>query len=104
MQKGFIIQLCILIYQERVLLKLQFECIKKKKIKTSSTLISDEESIVQHLKRSDLQCFIWKQCMKQNMIIPKLKACGWYMKDGKILPIWYVGKQLPSSLTKRNTR
>ena len=77
---------------------------QKKKIKTSSTLISDEESIVQHLKRSDLQCFIGKQCMKQNMIIPKLKACGWYMKDGKILPIWYVGKQLPSSLTKRNTR
>ena len=29
---------------------------QKQKIKTSSTLISDEESIVQHLKRSDLQC------------------------------------------------
>ena len=42
--------------------------------------------------------------MNQNMIIPKLKACGWYMKDGKILPIWYVGKQLSSSFTKRNNR
>ena len=38
---------------------------------------------MQHLKRSDLQCFIWKQCMKQNMVIPKLKACGWYMKGGE---------------------
>ena len=42
--------------------------------------------------------------MKKNMIIPKLKGRGWYMKDGKILPIWYVGEQLPPSLTKRKTR
>ena len=60
---------------------------QKQKIKTSSTLTSDEESIVQHLKRSDLQCFIWQQCMKQNMVIPKLEGHGWYMKDGKILPV-----------------
>ena len=46
---------------------------QKQKIKTSLTLISDRKSIVQHLKRSDLQCFKWKQCMKQNMIIPKLE-------------------------------
>ena len=31
---------------------------QKQKIKTGSTFTSDEESIVQHLKRSDLQCFI----------------------------------------------
>ena len=77
---------------------------QKKKIKTSSTPISDEESIAQHLKRRDLQCFIWKQCMKQNMIIPKPEGRGWYMKDRIILPVWYVGEQLPPSLTKRKTR
>ena len=38
------------------------------------------------------------------MIISKLKGRGWYMKDGKILPVWYVGEQLPPSLTKRKTR
>ena len=42
--------------------------------------------------------------MKQNMIIPKLVGRGWYMKDGNILPVWYVGEQLPSSLTKRKVR
>ena len=47
---------------------------QKQKIKTSSTFISDEESIVQHLKRSGSQCFIWKQLMKQNMIIDKLES------------------------------
>ena len=42
--------------------------------------------------------------MKQNMIIPKLEGRGWYMKKVKILPVWYVGEQLPPSLTKRKTR
>ena len=77
---------------------------QKKKIKTSLTLISDEESIVQHLERSDLQCFIWKQYMKQNMIIPKPEGRGWYMKDGTDLPIWCVGEQLPPSFTKIKTK
>ena len=54
---------------------------QKQKIKTSSTLISDEDSIVQHLKRSDLQCLIWKRCMKLNAIIAKPKRRGCYMKD-----------------------
>ena len=26
------------------------------------------------------------------------------MKDGKILPVWYVAEQLPPSLTTRKTR
>ena len=50
---------------------------QQQKIKTSSTLISDVERVVQYLKRSDLKCFIWKQCMKQNMIIPKQEGRGW---------------------------
>ena len=36
---------------------------QKQRIKTSSTLISDEEKTVQHSNRSDSQCFTWKQCM-----------------------------------------
>ena len=77
---------------------------QKQRIKASSTLISDEERTAQHLNRSDLQCFIWTKCMRQNMIITKLKIRGWCMKDGKILPVWYVGEQLLQSLTRRKTR
>ena len=77
---------------------------QKQNIKTSSTLISEEESIVQRLKSSDLQCPIWNQCMKQNMIIPELERCGWCMKDVKVLQVWYVGGQLPPSFTKRKTK
>ena len=86
------------------IIKTRVRMYQKKKIKTSLTLISDEESIVQHLERSDLQCFIWKQYMKQNMIIPKLEGRGWYMKDRKDLPVWCVGEQLPPSFTKIKTK
>ena len=41
--------------------------------------------------------------MKQYMIIPKLERCGWHMEDWRICPVWYVGGQLPPSLTKRKT-
>ena len=77
---------------------------QKQKIKTSSTLISDEESIVKNLMRSDLECFVWNQCTKKDIIIPKLEERGWYMKDAKVLPVWYVGEQLPSSLSKRKPK
>ena len=61
---------------------------QEQKVKTSSAFIYDRESIIKHLKRSDLQCFIRKQCIKQNMIIPKLERRDWHMKDG----VWYVGE------------
>ena len=77
---------------------------QKQKIKSSSALIFDEESTVKHLNRSGLQCLIWKQCMKENMSIAKLEGCGWYMKDGKLLPVRYVGEQLHPNLTKGKTR
>ena len=38
------------------------------------------------------------------MIIPKLEIRGWYMKDRKTLPVWYVEEQLPQILTRRKTR
>ena len=91
--------LCNLVYQERILLKLEFPCIKSKGSRQFQ-LISDEESIAQHLKRNDLQCFIWKQCMKRNLITPKLERRGWYMKDKKVLPVL----QLLPTLTKRKSR
>ena len=37
------------------------------------------------------------------MITPRLERRDWYIKDGKIFPVWYIGKQLLPSLTKRKT-
>ena len=61
---------------------------QKQKIKTVSTLISDEERIAQYWKRNHLQFSIWRQCMKQNAIIPKFEGCGLYMNNEEILPVW----------------
>ena len=61
---------------------------QEQNVKTSSAFISDRESIIKHLKGSDLQCFIRKPCIKQNMIIPRLEGRDWHMKDG----VWYVGE------------
>ena len=77
---------------------------QKQKIKTNSAFTSDEKRIAQHWKRSDLQCFVWKPCIKENMIIPKPEGCGWHMKDRKNFPVWYAGKTLPPSPIKRKTR
>ena len=38
------------------------------------------------------------------MIMPKLEGRGWYMKDKKIVPVWYFGEQLLPRLTRRQTR
>ena len=45
---------------------------QKQKIKTSSTLIPDEESIGQHLKRGDFQCSIWKQVLLREKLESQL--------------------------------
>ena len=49
------------------------------------------------------ESFILKQCMKQNMVIPKLEGRGWFVKDWKF-PVLYVGEQLPPSCGKRKTK
>ena len=61
----------------------------KQKIKSSSTLIPDESSLMEHLRRADLQTYIWKQCVIQNMAIPALNGRGWVDEEGKVSPVWF---------------
>ena len=75
--------------------------------KASSALTFDGESIAQHFEEKWFAMFYMEamyEAEHDNMIMPKLEGRGWYMKDGKIPPVWYVGEQLPPSLTKKNTR
>ena len=37
------------------------------------------------------------------IISSKVEGHDWYIKDGKILPVWYIGEQLPESITRRKT-
>ena len=65
------------------------------KDKSSVNLISDEASIIQHLLRTDLQTYVWKQCTLQNITLPSLEDRGWYEAEALILPVWIKGDQLP---------
>ena len=76
----------------------------KQKIKSSSTLIPDESSVLEHLKRADLQTLIWKRCSETNMVIPEIEGRGWEEEDGQIIPIRFESMQLPPSLVKQPRR
>ena len=76
----------------------------KQKIKSSLTLIPDGSSVLEHLKRADLQTLIWKRCSATNMVILELEGRGWEEEDGQIIPIWFESMQLPPSLVKQPRR
>ena len=44
------------------------------KTKSSMNLIPDKSSLLERLKRSNLQTYIQKQCTEQNIIMPVLTA------------------------------
>ena len=73
---------------------------ENQQVKSSVNLISDFSSVKNHVLRADLQTFVWKQCMVQNMIVPSLDGRGWCERDGKILPVWYDIPQFPPSLPR----
>ena len=68
--------------------------------KSNVNLISDKASIIQHLLRADLQTFIWKSCMLQNITIPSLEGRGWKESEGSIIPVWFEGDQFPPVLSR----
>ena len=73
---------------------------KNQKKKSGVNIIPDLASIHQHLLRADLQAFIWHQCTSQIMNIPNIDGRGWCKRNDIIVPVWYIGQQLPPSLTR----
>ena len=73
---------------------------KNQKKKSGVNIIPDPASIHQHLLRADLQAFIWHQCTSQIMNIPNIDGRGWCKRNDIIVPVWYIGQQLPPSLTR----
>ena len=73
--------------------------------KSSVNLTSGTASITQHLFRVDLQTFIWRSFMRQNITTPSLKGREWQESEGQIIPVCFEGNQFPPSLSrsKNNT-
>ena len=72
---------------------------ERQKIKSSSTLIPDESSADQHLKRSDLQALVWYQCLEQNIDYPPIENRGWESTPDGLYPTWFTCTQFPESLS-----
>ena len=76
----------------------------EQKTKSSMNLIPDKSSLLEHLKRSNLQIYIWKQCTEQNITIPARAGNGWKEQEGKIIPVSFLTSQLPSCLSRKLSR
>ncbi len=77
------------------------------KVKTSSSIPPDPDSVKQAIKRVNLPVFQWICCCQREIGDASFKRNGWKRDDDKNLfvPIWFEGKQLPLSLSlKRKTR
>ena len=67
-------------------------------------LIPDESSLLDHLKRSNVQTYTWKQFIEQNITIPALAGNGWKEQEGKTIPAWFLTSQLPPFLSRKSNR
>ena len=74
----------------------------RQKTKSSMNLIPDKSSLLEHLKRANLQTYIWKQCTKQNITMPPLAGNGWKENEGRIIHVWYLTSQLPPCLSRKS--
>ena len=73
----------------------------KQKTKSSTNLIPDEGSNMEHLKRTNLQTYIWKQSLEQNMEMSSIEWRGWKDEEERINPVWFLVEQLPPCLSKK---
>lgn len=73
----------------------------QQKVKSSLSLLPDKHSSYEHLKRSNLQTYIWRQCLKQNIDYPPPEDNGWQQSDDGLVPVWFSCSQFPPSLHRR---
>ena len=74
------------------------------KTKSSMNLIPDKSSLLEQLKRSNLQTYIRKQYTEQNITMPVLAANGWEEQEGEIIPVWFLTLQLSPWLSRKSSR
>ena len=68
---------------------------------TTQSMLPDPESAKQHLQPGNLHCYQCHHCM--DYWLTKVDHCssGWTRNvDGKLVPLWFNGKQFPDGLMK----
>ena len=75
------------------------------KIKTTQSILPDPESIIQHIKRANLQCYQYKHCTENWLTLIDPCSSGWTREEnGELVPLWFNGKQFPNELEKRTEK
>ena len=96
--------ICIIMYPAReneTSVQVRMKMYEKQKQKSSSNLIPDSSSLKEHIRRANLQAYIWHQCVNQNIDYPDQTKHGWKIDEGgHLAPLWFNGPVLPPSLIK----
>ena len=74
---------------------------EKQRVKSSLGLLPDKHSCQEYLKRSNLQAYIWKQCLMQDIDYPMPEDNGWQLTDDGLVPLWFSCSQFPPSLCRK---
>ena len=77
---------------------------KRLKQKSSLTFPPDPDSVIQAIKRVNLQIKIWLQSLKQNMTFPSSGQNGWKWCNDKLImaSVWFTRNQLRLTVIKRS--
>ena len=75
-------------------------------IQNSMNIPPDPDSLLQDLRKKQLQVNVWMQLDKITMTIFVPKSYGLKLRDedGILVPLWYTGNQFPSSLQRNRRR
>ena len=71
------------------------------KVKRSSTLPPDLNSLTHDILRKHHQAYTWMRCLEPNVETLPPENFGWKEKDGSIVPVWYTCPKLPTVSRKR---
>ena len=76
---------------------------QQQKEKSSMSLPPDPDSLLQALKRAQLQTILWQQCGEAaiKQLDPEQYGLKWDNSAKKMIPVWYIGPQLPPTFQKR---
>ena len=79
---------------------------QQQKEKSSMSLPPDPDSLLQALKRAQMQTLLWQQCGEIAVKQHNPEQYGWKWDDdaNKMVPLWYTGPQLPPKLQKKQSK
>ena len=76
---------------------------KQQKQKTSANLPPDPDSLLQALRRVQLQVYVWRRLYEIwiNHVDPLLYGWRYCVVEDMLLPVWFTGNQFPQSLRRK---